>query len=68
MRSAIELVAFSQGCIIEGTILLLDSAISALEKAGDEIGAAHVDLARQRFILNAAAEAERNFAGLTEYE
>ena len=68
MRSAIDLIAFSQGCIITGTLLLLDATVAALEKAGDGIGAAHVDLARQRFILSAAAEAERNFDGISEFE
>ena len=68
MRSAIELIAFSVGCVVTGTLLLLDSSVSALEKAGDAIGAAHVDLARQRFILNAAAEAERNFDGISELQ
>lgn len=68
MRSAIELRAFSEGCVVTGTLLLLDSAVSALEKAGDAIGAAHVDLARQRFILNAAAEANRNFDGISELQ
>lgn len=68
MRSAIELIAFSEGCVVSGTIVLLDAAVSALEKVGDGIGAAHVDLARQRFILRAAADAERNFDGITELE
>jgi hypothetical protein len=68
MRSAIELIAFSEGCVVTGTLLLLDSAVSALESAGDAIGAAHVDLARQRYILIAAAEAERNFHGISELE
>ena len=68
MRSQLELIAFSDGCVVTGTLMLLDSTVAALESAGDGIGAAYVDLARQRFILNAAADCDRNFDGIGELE
>jgi hypothetical protein len=68
MRSAIQLVAFSGGCEVTGILCLLDATIAALDKAGETEAAVHADMARQRYILSAAAQAERNFDGITEFE
>ena len=68
MRSAIRLIAFANGCRSQGILALLDVAIEALDETGDALAAAYVDLARERFIANAQASAERNFEGLPEHE
>lgn len=68
MRSAIQLVAFASGCEVTGILCLLDATVAALDKAGEGAAAAHVDIARQRYVLSAAAQAERNFDGIPEFE
>ena len=46
MRSALEIVAFSQGAKAEGVLALLDVALKALDEEGLAMVAIHVDQAR----------------------
>jgi hypothetical protein len=45
MLSALELVAFAQGCETTGTLALLEVARKALNRTGNRLAAAHLDLA-----------------------
>lgn len=45
MKSALEIVAFSQGCEIRGILNLLDVAREALDRNGFSLAAAHLDMA-----------------------
>lgn len=49
MKSALELVAFSQGDRFFGTMLLLQVALEALDRDGQRIAAAYVDMAITTF-------------------
>ena len=63
MKSALELVAFSQGDRYFGTMLLLQVALEALESDGQQIAAAYVDMAISNFTENwDAALADRDLS------
>lgn len=49
MKSALELAAFSQGDRFFGTMLLLQVALEALDRDGQRIAAAYVDMAITTF-------------------
>lgn len=49
MKSALELIAFSQGDRYFGTMLLLQIALEALDRDGQRVAAAYVDLAMSTF-------------------
>lgn len=48
MKSALELVAFAHASDTEGAVALLETALDALDRAGQHMSAALVDLALNR--------------------
>lgn len=48
MKSALELVAFAHATDTEGAVALLETALEALDRAGQHMSAALVDLALNR--------------------
>jgi hypothetical protein len=50
MKTALEIVAFANRNEIEGTVALLETALAALDRSGNHLCAALVDLALSRLI------------------
>lgn len=50
MNTALEIVAFANRSEIEGTVALLETALTALDRSGNHLCAALVDLALSRLI------------------
>lgn len=72
MKSALEIVAFSNHTETEGTIALLQTTLKALDRGGDFMAAAYVDLALRGYLTRRAVtarqeRAERNFDGLQDF-
>ncbi len=51
MKSALEIVAFSYGCELTGSIALLETALRALDRSGQHLAAAYVDMALNSLTL-----------------
>lgn len=50
MKSALEIIAFSNRSQFDGTVALLEAALDALDRSGNHLPAALVDLALQRLL------------------
>ena len=65
MKSALQSVAFSQGCEFTGIMALLETALGALEESGSGIAAAYVDMAISAYAIQASERAADSFAEIT---
>ena len=68
MKSALKIVAFSQGCELTGTIALLETALNALDRAENHIAAAYVDLAINMVIRRAEEDATSRLDGIPSHQ
>lgn len=67
MRSALELVAFSGGCNLTGTVALLETARKALDRAGHQVAAANVDMALSLFLVKTERDQDDRYMDITHH-
>ena len=67
MKSALELVAFSGGCEMKGTIALLELAITTLDRAEQPLAAAYADMALNQLLMQLDEIAADRFTDLSHF-
>jgi len=68
MKTALEIVAFSHGCEFSGTLALLETARRVLDRKGDLLAAAYVDMAINAFVIRADEDAAQDFSGISQHQ
>ena len=68
MKSALKIVAFSQGCEVSGISALAEVLIETLDQGGHGMSALYVQMAYDTYIMRAAETADREMLGISEME
>ena len=66
MKSALKIVAFSQGCEMSGISALAEVLIEALDKAGHGMSALHAQMALDTYIIRVSEAAEHAMPSISE--
>jgi hypothetical protein len=65
MKSALKIVAFSNGCLTDGICALMEAAIDAMIKQGHLHAAAHAQMSLDTYIMDEVEASERKFADIS---
>ena len=68
MKSALKIIAFSNGDPLIGISALLEVALEALDEQGQNLAAAYVDLGLARYLEVVAERSFHDLDGLTSFQ